>query len=393
MHKVYLVPGFFGFDQMEGMSYFRRVASVLQDSLAERGFEAEIIELNTAPTSSIRRRAISLMKAVERTGGLEADSISFVGHSTGGLDVRLLLSPGVKLVPDDLEDQVARLTTSAISLSTPHFGTPMANFFTSMNGRHLLYLLSTLITSKPGRVGSWLGARALVRLARVDDLLGQRDNLLDSFADDFFRRVRPNHSDELFAYLTEVAADQGALLQLTPEAIDLFNAAVLDRADVDYVSYVTAAPPPGMPPLPGVSPSSFYESSTYMVFSLIHRLTARESRQYPYPSPHVEMADEIQSQLPFDLTQRTNDGVVPTLSQVWGRLGGVILGDHLDVTGQFSQVDDDGRRYEGWLHCRAGFDEARFQQLWSSVATNIIESSSPDRVVDFSAETVEPLTT
>lgn len=380
MHKVYLVPGFFGFDQIGNMSYFRRVGSVLQGALAERGFDAEIVELNTAPTSSIRRRAITLMEAVERTGGMEADSISFVGHSTGGLDIRLLLSPGVKLVPDDREELVALRTTAAISLSTPHFGTPMANFFTSMNGRHLLYLLSTLMTSKPGRVGSWLGARALTRLARLDDLVGQHDNLLDSFAVDLLQRVRPNNGDELFAYLSEVATDQGAMLQLTPEAIDLFNAAVLDRSDVDYVSYVTAAPPPGTPPLPGVSPSSFYASTTFLVFSLIHRLTARESRQYPYPSPHAEMADDIQTQLPFSLTQRTNDGVVPTLSQVWGRLGGVILGDHLDVTGQFSHAEGNGR-FEGWLHSRAGFDEARFQRLWTSIANDIVDSATDTAAV------------
>jgi len=381
VHKVYLVPGFFGFDQIGAMSYFRRVGSVLQDALAELDFDAEIIELNTAPTSSIRRRAIQLMEAVERTGGLEADSISFVGHSTGGLDIRLLLSPGVKLVPEDTEELVALRTTAAISLSTPHFGTPMANFFTSMNGRYILYVLSTLMTSDPGRVGSWLGARALVRLARMDDLIGQRGNLLDSFAADLLARVRPGSGNDLFTYLTEVSSDQGAMLQLTPEAIDLFNAAVLDREGVEYVSYVTAAPPPGTPSLPGPSPSSVYESTTFLIFSLIHRLTARESRQYPYPSPADEMTDDIQSQLPFDLTNRTNDGVVPTLSQVWGRLGGVILGDHLDVTGQFTQVDDSGR-YEGWLHSRAGFDEARFQQLWMGIAKNIVESAHVPASVD-----------
>lgn len=386
MHKVYLVPGFFGFDQIGTMSYFRRVGGVLQDALAERDFEAEIIELNTAPTSSIRRRSIGLMEAVQNTGGLEADSISFVGHSTGGLDIRLLLSPGVQLVPDDREEQVSELTTAAISLSTPHFGTPMANFFTSMNGRYVLYVLSTLLTSKPGRVGSWLGARALVRIARLDDFVGQTDTLLDSFATDLLHRVRPNSADDLFAYLSEVATDQGAMLQLTPEAIDLFNAAVLDRPGVDYVSYVTAAPPPGLPKLPGVTASSVYESTTFLVFSLIHRLTARESRQYPYPSPHIEMADDIQSQLPFDLTHGTNDGVVPTLSQVWGRLGGVFLGDHLDVTGQFSQHND-GKRFEGWLHSRAGFDEGRFQELWSSIADDIVQSAAAPTSVDLRGST------
>lgn len=375
MHKVYLVPGFFGFDQLGGMSYFRRVSQLLESELAERGIEADVVELSTAPTSSIRRRAVDLLEAVEATGGLEADSISFVGHSTGGLDIRLLLSPGVKLVPDDREDRIAERTVAAISLATPHFGTPMANFFTSLNGRYLLYVLSTLVTTKPGRVGAWLGARALMRIARLDDKLGQRDTVLDTFATDLFQRLRPDSGHDLFEYMSEVAVDQGAMLQLTPEAIDLFNAAVLDRDGTDYVSYVTAAPPPSAPPLPGVTPSSFYESATYMMFSVIHRMAARESRQYPYPSPHVELSDDIAAKLPFELSSATNDGVVPTLSQVWGRLGGVCIADHLDVIGQYTHRDSDGH-FEGWLHCGAGFGREEFEGLWSSIASDVAASAA-----------------
>lgn len=380
MHKVYLVPGFFGFDQLGAMCYFRRVAIKLEAALAERGFEAEIVELNTSPTSSIRRRAVDLMEAVEATGGFEAESISFVGHSTGGLDTRLLLSPGVKLVPDDREDRVGELTRSAVSLATPHFGTPMASFFTSMNGRYLLYLLATLVTSRPGRVGAWMGARSMTRIARVGDRFGQRNTLIDTFAEEVFKHLRPEQSDELFSYLAAVAGDQGAMLQLTPEAIDLFNAAVLDRPTVDYVSFITAAPPPGLPPLPGASAGSIYESATNIVFSLIHRLAARESRQYPYPSPADELRTVIQEQLPFQLSSSTNDGVVPTLSQVWGRLGGVYLGDHLDVIGQFTHVGEDGR-FEGWLHSKSGFDEERFDRVWNDIADAIV-NPKPEGVVD-----------
>lgn len=371
MHKVYLVPGFFGFDQLGNMCYFRGVADKLNVALAERDFDAEIIELSTSPTSSIRRRAVDLMEAVELTGGFEAESISFIGHSTGGLDTRLLLSPGVKLVPDDREEQVGELTRSAISLATPHFGTPAASFFTSMNGRYLLYLLATLVTTRPGRVGAWMGARSITRLARFGDYFGQRNTLIDTFVEEFFKYLRPEQSDELFDYLAAVAVDQGALLQLTPEAIDLFNAAVLDRPSVDYACFVTAAPPPGLPPIPGASASSIYESATNVIFNLIYRLTARESRQYPYPSPGDAMRGVIQEELPFQLSSSSNDGVVPTLSQVWGRLGGVYLGDHLDVVGQFTHASSSGG-FEGWLHSKSGFDEARFDRLWNDIADAIV---------------------
>ena len=345
--------------------------------MAERGFDAEIIELDTGPTSSIRRRALSLMDSVSANGGLSAESISFVGHSTGGLDIRLLLSPGVRLVEDDREDEVGDLTRSVVSLSTPHFGTPMANFFTSLNGRNLLYALTTLATSEPGRVGAWLGARTMMRLARLDDAFGQRNTVLDAWSEGLFERIRPDRSDELWTYLREVSQDQGAMVQLTPESIDLFNAAVLNRSGVDYVSFVSAAPPPGFPQIPGVGRESAYEAMTFLVFSLCHRLASRASRQYPYPHPGESVNGEIQSQLPFELNAGTNDGVVPTLSQVWGRLGGVYLGDHLDVAGQFS-FERDGRNVEGWLHSKSGFDEDRFQALWGDVATAIVSDENVD---------------
>ena len=374
MHQVYLVPGFFGFDRLGGLSYFRGVEQVLGDALAARGLDAQIIQLDTGPTSSIRRRSLGVMQAVVDNDGLSAESLHFVGHSTGGLDVRLLLSPGVQLDPSDLEDRIGVLTRSVSTLSTPHFGTPMANFFTSMNGRNLLYLLTTMVTSDPGRTGAWLGARALTRLARLDDLLGQRNTVLDTFAAGLLSRIRPDRGNELWDYLREMSVDQGAMVQLTPEAIDLFNASVLDRDDVDYVSFVTTAPPPGIPHLPGISDESVYESVTHGLFHLCYWITSREPRHYPYPSPESEFADAIQAQLPFDIGPQSNDGVVPTFSQAWGRLGGVFLGDHLDGVGQFTFTDADGL-HEGWLNSRSGFDQATFEKLWNAIADVIANAA------------------
>ena len=381
MHKVYLVPGFLGFDRLGGLSYFQRVTGTLTAALAERGVEAEVIELGTRPTASIRRRAVNLVDAVTDTGGLEAESLHFVGHSTGGLDARLLLTPGVQLVADDREERIGTLTGSLISLSTPHFGTPMATLFSSINGRNILLALTAMITSRPGRVGAWLAARSLIRLARLDDLVGQRDTVLDSFAEGLFAQVTPAEGGELWQYVRAMSEDQGAMIQLTPAAIDLFNAAVLDRDGVDYSCFVSAAPPPGIPVVPGLGGESAYELLTYLVFGILHRITAREVRQYPYPHPGAEAFDAIQGQLAFDLQHSTNDGVVPALSQVWGRVGGVYVGDHLDVVGQFSHRDDDGRRREGWLHSRSNFDEERFQRLWGDIADTIATAPAP-KVVD-----------
>lgn len=204
--QVYLVPGFFGFSQLGGLRYFHHVAEVLGDELTRLGCNAEIIELDTMATSSIRRRALALCHDVESHGGLEHDRLHFVGHSTGGLDVRLVLTPGVQLDPGPIEEEVAERTRSAISLATPHFGTPLANVVSSLQGRNLLYLLTMLATSIPGRVGISTVARMLASLARFDDRFGLKDTLLDDLTKRLLDDLGRDQHHALFDQLPRCAA-------------------------------------------------------------------------------------------------------------------------------------------------------------------------------------------
>jgi triacylglycerol esterase/lipase EstA (alpha/beta hydrolase family) len=151
MTQIYLVPGFFGFTALGAYNYFHRVAEILEHALRKHQIDAQIIEVDTLPTGSIIRRSLRLLETVKKNGGLQQKHLHFIGHSTGGLDVRLLLTKGVKLLPDKEEAKIAKRTRTAISLATPHYGTPLANFFTRMNGRNLLYLLAVMATSGPGR--------------------------------------------------------------------------------------------------------------------------------------------------------------------------------------------------------------------------------------------------
>ena len=77
----------------------------------------------------------------------------------------------------------------------------------------------------------------------------------------------------------------------------------------------------------------------------------------------------------FTLNSGTNDGVVPALSQIWGRLGSVVIGDHLDVVGQFRQTIED-TVYSTWLYSASGFNEQRFRKLWSDIADVIAKAQS-----------------
>ena len=366
MAQVYLVPGFFGFTALGSFNYFHRVSAVLGRALAEHGVHAEVIETDTLPAGSIRRRAIRLLDLVRQHGGLEQDHLHFVGHSTGGLDVRLLLTPGVKLQPTREEAELAARTRTVISLSTPHHGTHLANFFTNVNGRNLLYVLTLLATSAPGRYSMYAGSRLLTAVAHMDRFAGQKENILDSLARNVLSRIRPEQGDALWEFVREIGQDQGAMVQLTPEAMDLFNAAVLDRENVTYVSFASASPPPSLRSFM-IRPRNLYQPFTHAIYAASHKLAGKVHRHYPYPTPEESVLQTLEGRLPFAVDTATNDGVVPLFSQIRGRFGGAFMGDHLDVVGQFHHEGEEGA-YPTWLHSGSGFNEERFQRLWSDIA-------------------------
>jgi len=375
MAQVYLVPGFFGFNEIGSFNYFNRVAEVLAEALAERGLEADIIESETLPAGSIRRRALRLLEVVCDHGGLEQDHIHFVGHSTGGLDVRLLLSPGVRLQSTREELKIAARTRTAITLSTPHYGSPLASFFTSMNGRNLLYVMTVLATSLPGRYSLYLSSRLIYAGARLARVIGEQESRIDAFAEKVLKRLKPERGDDLWNFVGEISRDQGAMVQLTPEAMDLFNSAVSNRRHVDYVSFVSASPPPDLRSFL-LRRRNLYEPFTHAVYALGYAMASREHPQYPCPEPDPGVMARIRDALPFELTPGTNDGVVPTLSQIWGRLGGMAVGDHLDVVGQFEHTSGD-RKYGFWVKSGSSFSEESFRQLWAEIASVICGVRKP----------------
>jgi triacylglycerol esterase/lipase EstA (alpha/beta hydrolase family) len=361
---IYLVPGFFGFTSIGSLNYFNGVATTLDRFLRQRGDDWRIIECETQPTGSIRNRADRLLSTVIEHGGLEADELHFVGHSTGGLDIRLLVTPGVRLRPGDVEDELGRRTRNIITVSTPHFGTPLANFFTSLQGRNLLQLLAVLATSDQGRYSIFVAAQATSILARIDDRLGRRETFLDYVASRLLEQVTPRTDDPFWDFLRDISADQGAIIQLTPEGMNLYNAAVTDRDGVRYSAVVSAAPSPRLRLLPEMG--SVERATRYALFSVLHTLTGREHRHYPYPSPPPSAATDLSRDLPFSISASTSDGVVPTLSQVYGEVVQTVVADHLDVVGQFRNAG--GQRYADWLPSGSRFDQGTFDRIWQKVA-------------------------
>lgn len=368
---VFLVPGFFGFTSVGAVSYFERVEQALAQALRRRGVAARIVRCKTQPTASIPRRVDVLRRQVLRRGGLDADELHFVGHSTGGLDMRMLLTPGVKISRGASEERIAALTRSAISVATPHHGTPLANDFLSVQGQTLLLVASALATSGQGRGTILAAAKAIALVARLDDWLGRSDGPLDRIAETLLRKIRFDARDPLWRYLGEIERDQGALLQLTPEGIDLFDAAVADRAGIDYACVVAGVPKPRE----RIKASELLDPeylALRAVFRLLHALAARPHPRYPYPKPAAATQRRLDRGLGFKVTPAVNDGIVPTLSQLHGRLLHVACADHLDLVGHYTLA---GGRTADWLPSGAGFTPEAFEATWDTVAAAIAASA------------------
>jgi hypothetical protein len=364
---VFLVPGFFGFSSVGAVNYFEDVERSLGSALNRRGVDARIVRCATQPTASIPRRADVLRRQVISNGGLGARELHFVGHSTGGLDVRMLLTPGVKIAQGDSEERIARLTRTAISVATPHHGTPLANHFVTLRGQTLLLVLSALATSGEGRGAILAAAKAIALIARLDDWVGRAEGPLDRIAETLLRKIRFDRRDPAWEYLGEIERDQGAVLQLTPEGIDLFDAAVADNPGIDYGCVVAGVPKPR-------EDFKLKEllDPEYVVlralFRLLHAMTARVHPRYPYPKLTKATQALLDRGLGFKATSQISDGIVPTLSQLHGRVLHVARADHLDLVGHYTLA---GGGTANWVPSGAGFTPDAFEGTWEAVAAAI----------------------
>jgi len=410
----------FGFGRLATYDYFAPVERALTRRFADAGQKLEAHVVDVSPTASIRRRAVRLAELVSRTADDGEGTIHLFGHSTGGLDARLASSPSARL-PTAKENLawLARLR-SVTTMSTPHYGTPLAGFFATVSGQRMLYAVSALTF-----IGLSLGAPPLaaasalvVALGRVDRTLGVELRLLDRTTDALLRALEPATSKEVRGYLDAIRRDQGAMIQLTPEAMDLFQAGIEDRPGVIYQCACAQAPPP--------TPTSFaksfggpWKAISSAIFTTMYGITARFDESYPCAA--VEAGADVDAifEKAFGKAPgaRANDGVVPILSQVWGRVVWAGYADHLDVLGHFpgyitprpfwsslfgrkrgssvAEVTEApleetldviaarggvapdpvaDARHVDWLRSGAGFDERAFAGLMDAVAKGMLDA-------------------
>ncbi len=336
-HHVFLVPGFFGFVNFGRLVYFTHVREFLEDAFARERLTVEIHRVRLKPTSSLRVRAVDLAKVIAEMSPPDAP-VHLIGHSTGGLDARLLTSPGVTLDTEVPIEPIAGRVRSVVTVATPHRGTPLASFFSSRLGQHALRLLSlaTITILRRGRIPVALLARVSGGTLRF--AVGGRSDpadLLDHLEKELLGTLPDDQRDLIGGFVRDVSGDQTLIPQLTPAAMDVFDAATSDRPGVRYASVVASAAPPKLGTRLRLGPRP-WKQATYALYSWLHHQVG------------------------------LGDGIVPASSQRRGEVLFEARGDHLDVIGHFHGPTHQPPHTD-WLNTGSKFDRAQFEELWTTV--------------------------
>lgn len=370
-HHVLLVPGFFGFATLGEFAYFAHVRDHLAEALPAAGVLGEVEVVHTIPTASLDRRAALLAETAAKLLEARPGSVSVIGHSSGGLDARLLVTPGAKLPTAVDVERCARSVRAVVTVATPHFGTPVAHLFNSLLGQQLLKLLSvsTIYALRAGR----LPIGVVLRLARVLRRRQAPAGVVDQLWVQLLQDFSPERRQAIQEFFGHVGADRDLVAQITPAATEVFNAATHDRPTVRYGCVVTRARPPGLRSFfrAGVDP---YAHATHGLFVALYRLASRTPPDR-VRVPHERVA-ALSRAYRRKVDRRANDGMVPTLSQVWGEVIRAAWADHHDVIGHFHHPTHVPPHFD-WVASGTGFTRPGFEALWREVASFVAAAGRP----------------
>lgn len=387
--EIFLVPGFLGFTALSELDYYTDVADVLRDQLLEIGIDARVHSTATIPAGSLRKRAVKLAHEIAARHDPAATSVHLIGHSTGGLDVRLLLSPGgyfdhdgpflngLKVTSRGPAEQYADAldkVKTAIGVATPHYGAPVANLAIRLSAELVLRSIGTAMKVPVVRHALALALTTGASAVGVLKFLMRQPSFL-RWID---ASVLSQNPLRVLSYLDDVGADVGALQNLTQEASDLGNALMGDRPGVSYGSIITGANEP-VGPIDTDDPLLYVNT---LVYRLAWLIMATPNLAYGYSGRVHELQSKHDADLangfdvgPLGLNgDRTGDGVVPSASQAYGDILGVFASDHLDCVGHFPHTTADDVEVSGWVRSGAGFTSERFELLWGRVAEYIAAS-------------------
>jgi pimeloyl-ACP methyl ester carboxylesterase len=363
-HHVLLVPGFFAFEALGEIRYFAGVAQALERAYAERGQRVTVHEVPTPPTASIRQRAARLVDELDRIARAEDGArIHLVGHSTGGLDARLAIAPTADLPTARSTREAYREAASVVTLATPHGGTPLASFFASVAGKPLLNVLTAMaaVILERGELPTRIGLKALELLTRVDELIGSKTSPLDELYEGLLRELTPERRERVVALLRDIEEDTSLIFQLTPEGVDLLDAATGDPETIPCGSVVTRAKRPGLGAV-RASGRNVVGQVLQGTYALLSTLAAHAQPEGHSAARRAGLLEAVMDEPP---EPKDSDGVVPTRSQPWGEILSVVSADHLDVVGHYG---DPELNTADWLPSDSGYDRAAFARTWDEIA-------------------------
>jgi hypothetical protein len=377
--RLFLSPGFFGFSRVGSYDYFTHLRLGLERRMRDAGRQVTSHVADVHPSASIRRRARTLVQTIEAHAA-PGEHLHLVGHSTGGLDARLVASPTTNVSGQISPPAFYRQLRSVTTINTPHFGTPLASFFATVSGQRVLSAVTALTVTALtlGAPPLALTSSLVAAFGRLDRTLGVELKLIDGVVDRLVRLMDDASSDDLQVFLRQITADQGAIIQLSPEAMDLFQAGVEDNPRLRYQCTASFAPEPGLRHWSRAVLSP-WRSMSAPIFSMLYRLTSLEHAMYPC-SPGASADDALQKMLGELPPPRASDGVVPVRSQIWGELVWAGRADHLDVVGHFFDPLDVGQRHVDWLASGSDFDRRGFDRMLDAIVNGLLaaEESSID---------------
>jgi hypothetical protein len=352
-----LVPGFFGFSRLGELVYFGHVEHALRTRMERRGWHGRIVTVGQHPTASLLRRSARLGEVLDRLLASEDGDVHLIGHSTGGLDARLLLTDPART------DRLERVRT-LVALSSPHYGSPLAAHWTGSSGKLFIKLLSLVTLAsmeRQGIEGHFL--QTTLRFFGEAEHLVAPGGLLDGVFRQLLDRLTPASRAAMEAFFEDVEQDRALIDQLVPGATQIFAALVRDPPSVRLGSVASWTPPRARHQVSWDALVPWHAASRW----LFEELRAKTSG--PGAPPGVlTPADEAQLTRALGVLPAPgdNDGFVPTLSQVKGTLIHATVADHVDTIGHYHDPQATPPHFD-WFDSGSGFGRAQFEALWDDV--------------------------
>jgi triacylglycerol lipase len=194
--------------------------------------------------------------------------------------------------------------------------------------------------------------------------------MVDRVVESVVRVLDEAASRELRAWLKLLRDDQGGIVQLMPEAMDLFQAGVEDRPGVRYQCVATFAPERRATDWLAALRSPWSALSATL-FTALHQITSRHDERYPCAPADGSAHHRVRALLGEEPAFGASDGIVPLYSQIWGELVWVGRADHLDIVGHFPGP---ASGHTDWLSSGARFSQVRFDLAMDRIVDGLLEA-------------------